>query len=731
MDSIIELFQLAMRSHNSHSICACKLTKVVDDFTSGKSNYDFNVVDFILNSCIDRVLILTKSKDSIDNIMTFIGIWLSGSSDEILNKCCSHLLKRSAVADKNVRAKVCQIIFSTLASLKDKELDEDLLRKIRLNLLPRLRDKVANVRYWSIRALKRLQNPYDNSDEIILEFIRLLSSDPSVDVRKVVIEVITISETTLPHIIERIKDVKSSVRTASILRLISDDVESRCVSRNQKLTLVRYGLEDRDSDVKDATKNLFIKWIKTANCNFSKFFTQIGVDSVEAETVAKAILEECDDKCGSTTALRSAAREQTIDWAACPFQSLALGELFWTLMRCEYYQQSKSSSDASDLIELLLPDTLQFCRLLREALVTIPDETGQSQLKTLLLLRLTPFADQNDEAGRAGLIDTCKELLDVISLSERLMESVLSVWLRIDDEMVVVNHLLTAASLLSERNGHNNQGPAEVADEEEDAQLECRVRAMEIAVWTLQHALGAATDVREAVFRLKPMIDTALQQPVPELRAMAIHCLGLMSLIEGDWRGSGAIAVPGAEDVFAYSRRVALQTVALDDEELCTRSRALHMLADMALVRPDSARQDNSMVNLLLLLLDGNQQDMLFTAAETSIKLLFNGVLSDPRLFAKLLVIFFQPEHFTTSDEVGDGREDGPATALSTRLQQLLNIFFKAYFRAGAGRELVALSSTVELVAEMSAMIREGDAEASRLIQVLTAIPESMCCDNM
>ena len=56
---------------------------------------------------------------------------------------------------------------------------DDLFEQLRSALVARLSDKVPGVRAEAVRAAHRLQDPTDGEDEIVTEFVRLLTSDSS------------------------------------------------------------------------------------------------------------------------------------------------------------------------------------------------------------------------------------------------------------------------------------------------------------------------------------------------------------------------------------------------------------------------------------------------------------------------------------------------------------------------------------------------------------------------
>lgn len=46
-------------------------------------------------------------------------------------------------------------------------------------MIARLRDKIAQVRVWAVATLHRLQDPTDQTDPVILEYLRIMKTDSS------------------------------------------------------------------------------------------------------------------------------------------------------------------------------------------------------------------------------------------------------------------------------------------------------------------------------------------------------------------------------------------------------------------------------------------------------------------------------------------------------------------------------------------------------------------------
>ena len=106
----------------------------------------------------------------------------SGVGSIIFNSSFAHVLNRSKVTDKNVRGKCCQIVSKIISNLSsDDEISEELWTTMMKTLMPRLHDKIPNIRVWAIKALGRFQNPDDVNDPIVTQLLNLMKNDSSKD----------------------------------------------------------------------------------------------------------------------------------------------------------------------------------------------------------------------------------------------------------------------------------------------------------------------------------------------------------------------------------------------------------------------------------------------------------------------------------------------------------------------------------------------------------------------
>ena len=164
-------------------------------------------------------------------------------------------------------------------------------------------------------------------------------------------------------------------------------------------------------------------------------------------------------------------------------------------------------------------------------------------------------------------------------------------------------------------------------------------------------------------------------------------------------------------------------------EEGEIRSQALEAIIDMATVYDTLYKDDYSLTMLLLRLQEGAEPALLRVGAEGSAKLLFSGRLSEPKLFANLLKFFFLPKLADNGieNEEDDEREVGTEVEVeaedaylgsSSRLQQILSVFFHAFFIAGNSRDTIAFGCTSDLVSDLAMLIRDENLDPNAMMKV-------------
>lgn len=173
------------------------------------------------------------------------------------------VLKYSAAADKGVRLQVCRVVCNALELVAESatiEIAEEAWELLRDSLLSRLRDKQVVVRAAAAKAFVFLQNDLsagsdsesdddeENRDDATLELLRLSGGDTSKDVRAAATMSFQLSPTTLPHLLNRTKDISHEVRIAAIDR-IGKNVYIGILSAEFRVSILFRALTDRHPEV--------------------------------------------------------------------------------------------------------------------------------------------------------------------------------------------------------------------------------------------------------------------------------------------------------------------------------------------------------------------------------------------------------------------------------------------------------------------------------------------------
>ena len=651
--------------------------------------------------CYDQVLVCVKKEQAAENVLTFFSKYFSNSPDDIFRSGIEYLLWRSQSLDKTVRYRSLQTIASILAYMsKDIERASDLLEAILSVLMPRLKDKAPNVRLWAIKALTKFQNAQDDTDPVIIEFIRLMTTDSSKEIRIAALNAIEISNLSLPPVFSRIKDIRPEVRISAYTKLIDFSHKQQeikkvsgalCFKSNLRIQVIQYGLRERDESVKKAAVKLIFKWLEGLEYNVPKLLHLFGLNEFEEEIeiIGLTIIDEIENTDIVPSSIKKRIQEHRPEWED-GLDALPPGEILWVYLRCHYAKNNFSQAVYEDIVENLVPDIVKLCELLKKAHKVVPPSgygTGTTVLQIKYLFRLTRNVDTSDVYGTQEIQAICKSMIEDIRLNDFLVEHVLDAWIQVVDSSfgsIVVENIETITT------------PSE-SDNEEDEALKI-FRAMQMIAWMLtKYSNGNKSlpqDAEDFIQTALPMIFDSIQTPLAELREIAIRCLGLSCLAQ--------------ESACLANKEIIMQVIQTEEEEDIVRGQALQSVFDMSLVYPEKFSQDQAFMNLLLRILESENAFLVNIAAEGVAKLIFSGVISDSRLFAKILMCFLIPKTPDTEEDI----EGGSLTPINTigsssHMQQILSVFFHAFFKVGSdGREAIALEAILDLVSELSSLIR-------------------------
>ncbi len=728
METIIEVFTSIQVTKNSHKLNIKKLSSL---FSKSKKHENFSL---FLHCCVDKILIHQKSNMHVSLATDFICSLIPSLDDELLTLSMKHICSRIASSNKLVRQKVCQMIAAVLEqmTLSNGELSSDLINELTGSLLPRLNDKIPTVRHAAVLALKLLQDPSDPSDVCTKEIVRLMISDSSVTVRLTAVKIVTLFEDNSVHLCSRLRDTKSEIRIAAMERLAAS-LDVRSFKARVRSEIIKLCLTDREEAVRAAGRRLVMAWLSklTENNGFKheeavpKLLSLVNPLNVEevvlllgstvVEELTRDVLQQHSEKLKQAVTAKG-----VIDWRK-GLTAVTPSDIMWVYIRGNYARRSLPVLAATEMCDSILPCGPELEQLLSEARSSTDLHTNtkkQFVVKYLLRICVLVSAGSSSEAQqlRSRLLVLCEELLADRLLTVDVMEPVLKTIaaMRVSDSR---HSSTTTESLLVVVRGLQRcaSDSADVGDA--TAAVQYTAKSLQILYWLLQQEVGSLGGAAggEIPVHLTDMVDfaiKALQQPVAGLRSLALGCLGLLSLM--------------SVDVCQEHRHIFVQVASGGFEEDVIREQAVKCLADLACVHKAVFHDDSDLCNILLRIQDSNDGELVLVAGEGAAKLLFAGVLGEPGLFSNLLKFFFLSD--SLPQEADDAAADGEPAA-SSRLQQILSIFFQAFMVSEGRCERVALESISQLVADMTSSIKFSDAKTTSLHTVIKHL--LALCENI
>ena len=175
--------------------------------------------------------------------------------------------------EKTVRYRSTQLVAHIISSLDS--IDDEYFQLLKMRLLKRIRDKEPMIRVQAVLALGRLAGNEDDGDQddadseddetsgLVNKLLEVLQNDPSADVRRSLLLNLPLTPGTLPYLLERARDLDAATRRALYSRLLPALGDFRHLSLSMREKLLRWGLRDRDENVRKATARLFHDcWIR-------------------------------------------------------------------------------------------------------------------------------------------------------------------------------------------------------------------------------------------------------------------------------------------------------------------------------------------------------------------------------------------------------------------------------------------------------------------------------------
>ncbi|OTA94491.1 hypothetical protein M434DRAFT_394633 [Hypoxylon sp. CO27-5] len=451
---------------------------------------DFDEADFNneFSRCVLRAMPVKKSEGVGEKTIRFVGLFLRHANDKdnellgeedvdastmpetpstrLTTQVMETILPLLTAKDKFVRYRSTQLISHVINSLD--AIDDDLFQKLRYGLLKRIRDKEAMVRSQAVLGLGRLAgnqvegmvNSDDSDDDVetgLLEkLLEVLQNDPSADVRRSLLVNLPILPNTLPYLLERARDQDPATRRAVYSRLLPALGDFRHLSLSMREKLLRWGLRDRDENVRKAAGRLFReRWIE--DC--------AGVNQIEdGEQPAGAAPPSLDgllelleriDVVNSGVENGVALEAMKGFWEGRPDyrDAVEFDDKFWETLSAESVFIARSFNDFcrtegngkyESLIEEKLPEVTKlafflerYLNVLIEAIRSInnrdaaeedeEEDTVEQEFIVEQLLHIILTLDYSDEVGRRKMFALLRQTLSIPELPDEITKLTIEV----------------------------------------------------------------------------------------------------------------------------------------------------------------------------------------------------------------------------------------------------------------------------------------------------------------
>lgn len=488
---ISSIFRDSQRNTASHRKLVVNLRKIQEaccyEPTSkknktGAEDYDEEEFTYEFTRCVLRVMPIKKSESVGEKAIRFIGLFLryanekdselnAGNEEEdgdlvetpstrLTTHLMSTILPLLMAKEKFVRFRSTQLISHIINSLDS--IDGDLFQQLRHGLLRRIHDKEAMVRVQAVLGLGRLagneaEGDADGSEDessggLLVKLLAVLQNDPSADVRRSLLTNLPILPNTLPYLLERARDQDPATRRALYSRLLPELGDFRHLSLSMREKLLRWGLRDRDENVRKAAGRLFReRWIE--DCMASAAAGIAEGEAVEENKMPsmEALLEllERIDVVNSGVENGVALEAMKGFWEGRPDfrDAVIFDDHFWETLSSESVFIARSFNDFcrndgnnkyEALIEEKMPEVTKlafylqrYTAVLIEALkkaaieeitedVAEEEDTVEQEFIVEQLLHIAQTLDYSDEVGRRKMFTLLRQHLAIPDLPEEV-----------------------------------------------------------------------------------------------------------------------------------------------------------------------------------------------------------------------------------------------------------------------------------------------------------------------
>lgn len=343
-------------------------------------------------------------------------------------------------------------------------IDDEYYHLLKMGLLNRIRDKEPMIRVQAVLGLGRLAGNEDDGEEanedsdedssgLLERLVEVLQNDPSADVRRSLLLNLPLTPSTLPYLLERARDLDPATRRALYSRLLPALGDFRHLSLSMREKLLRWGLRDRDQNVRKATARLFReRWIE--DCAGPRATNEERKPGEAAPPNVDGLLEllERIDIVNSGIEDGVAAEAMREFWDGRPdYQDeVSLSDPFWDNLTPESAFMARSMNDFyrgqdeakyEAVVEEKMPEVTKLAFFLERYannLVQIlqrnyangeedAEETVEQEFIVEQLLHIAKTLDYSDEVGRRKMFALLREILAIAELPDEITKLVIEI----------------------------------------------------------------------------------------------------------------------------------------------------------------------------------------------------------------------------------------------------------------------------------------------------------------
>jgi condensin complex subunit 3 len=504
--------------------------------------------------------------------------------------------------DKVVRFRSTQLISHIINSLD--AIDDDLFQKLRHGLLKRIRDKEAMVRSQAVLGLGRLAgnqtegctNSDDSDDDdtgLLEKLLEVLQNDPNADVRRSLLVNLPILPETLSVLLERARDQDAATRRAVYSRLLPALGDFRHLSVKMREKLLRWGIRDRDENVRKAASRLFReRWIE--DCAGAPI-QEDGVPAEPAPPNFDGLLELLERIDVINTGVENGVALEAMKgfWEGRPDyrETVEFNDHFWETLSAESVFMARSFNDFCrlegdgkylNLLEEKLPEVTKLAFFLERYLHVLTaavkrvaeaddedeeEDTVEQEFIVEQLLQIALTLDYSDEVGRRKMFTLLRQAISIPDLPDEVtklavetlqsicspdaagerefisivLESVADVHDTIVDDPPADDAEDSFHSARSEVSGQSTPtkgskrgGSPELTEEEarEKAvrEIVVNMKCLHIVQCMLTHVASNLQDNTDLVAMLNNLVVPAVRSHEAPVRERGLVCLGLCAL---------------------------------------------------------------------------------------------------------------------------------------------------------------------------------------------------------